>query len=305
MAQLSREELRKKISGFEGSVGGALPGDYRALLLKDGETELDANRFECMLKNGETWLGEIRYLFKFSEYPWDDIEEQNRASKKILPPRMFAIGDAGNDDKLLMSLNRNDYGGIYFWDHNEQAPQGAPPTRDNLYPVAGSLTRLLSGLTENRQMVKTRLSADRLSEQIAGFEKGIGSNLPKDYRNFLLEFNGGRPEKRVFDYHLPDERIFDSAVNRFFGFNRPEESDIEFSYGLFSHDRVPTGMFPIANDPFGNLVAMSLRPESLENIFFWDHDEESEDDDSATLDNLYFIANNFTEFFAALREEEK
>ena len=34
--------------------------------------------------------------------------------------------------------------------------------------------------------------------QLAALEKYIGHSLPKDYREFLLQFNGGRPDPNAF-----------------------------------------------------------------------------------------------------------
>ncbi len=303
MAQLSREELEKKIAGLERGIGSRLPGDYKDFLMKDEKTWRDADRFECKLRSGGRWKGRIDYLFKFSETPWDDLEGQNREAKDAIPAKTLAIADAANDDKLLMSLNRKDHGKIYFWDHNEKAPEDEPPARDNLYPVADSFSGLLSGLREGREMVKTRLSKDHLLNKIAEFEKQIGDALPQDYRDFLLEFNGGRPDKSGFDYDLPDGRTWNSMVREFIGFDRSQYSDFDY-FDTMYFDRIPPGMFPIADDPGGNLVLMSLRPESRENIFFWDHNEEAEEEEPATLENLYFIAGNFSEFFAGLKEEE-
>ncbi|HXG09280.1 MAG TPA: SMI1/KNR4 family protein, partial [Gemmataceae bacterium] len=41
---------------------------------------------------------------------------------------------------------------------------------------------------------KRRASNDRLIE----FEKAVGTTLPDDYRSFLLQYNGGKPLRRVF-----------------------------------------------------------------------------------------------------------
>lgn len=39
-------------------------------------------------------------------------------------------------------------------------------------------------------------------EDISKFEKEISNTLPSDYKNFLMEFNGGKPQPDSFKFFL-------------------------------------------------------------------------------------------------------
>lgn len=133
------------------------------------------------------------------------------------------------------------------------------------------------------------------SEGIAALEKRCGGKLPPTYRGFLLETNGGRPAKRRFAF-VEDGKKTESAVDWFFG-----DCD-DADYGLVANldvykDRIPKSLLPIATDPFGNLLLLSLRGNDFGAIFFWDHEREGADD---TSKNLLPVSKSFDAFLAEL-----
>ena len=54
------------------------------------------------------------------------------------PARFLAIAIDGFGNRFLLSLGMPDYGDVYFWDHEQEADEGEPPTEDNLNLVAHS-----------------------------------------------------------------------------------------------------------------------------------------------------------------------
>ncbi len=92
-----------------------------------------------------------------------------------------------------------------------------------------------------------------LSEQkitnldIDEFEKSIGYKLPESYKEFILKYNGGIPNKPYFNqYHF---NCFNSI--------KYGESTIEAVYKIIK-DILPNGYFPIAWDPGGALFCFDL-----------------------------------------------
>jgi hypothetical protein len=56
---------------------------------------------------------------------------------------------------------------------------------------------------------------------VAAFEQRIGHRLPDDYRRFMLEVNGGRPDDRSCQYQF-------GVINQFYSLNDPDTgSDLE------------------------------------------------------------------------------
>jgi hypothetical protein len=130
-------------------------------------------------------------------------------------------------------------------------------------------------------------------EEISDFEKVNDIVLPSDYKNFMLEYNGGQP--------VPDNNIHPPTVVRYLlGMNNES-----FSISLYKHidtykNRLPLSTFPIATDPLGNLFIMSLHPEGHGHIYFWDHEQEPIVQDGHYTDNCSFVAYSFDEFLRNL-----
>jgi hypothetical protein len=85
-----------------------------------------------------------------------------------------------------------------------------------------------------------------------------------------------------------------SAVHFFFALGTNSKSySIEKKIDVFE-DRCPKGLLAIACDPFGNLILLDIGAKKVGNIYFWDHELESEDD--PTWENISFVATSFEEF---------
>jgi len=60
-------------------------------------------------------------------------------------------------------------------------------------------------------------------EEVEKFEYLIGEKLPKDYRDFLLKFNGGKPQYYIFDDSL---ELYPLALNSLFGLKAIIQTDV-------------------------------------------------------------------------------
>ena len=130
--------------------------------------------------------------------------------------------------------------------------------------------------------------------ELVDFEKENGISLPEDYRAFLLEHNGGVPSPN----EIPDPS---NIVTYILGMHNGEYyASIYKHIDMFKH-RLPFSTFPIATDPFGNLFIMSVHPEGLGHIYFWDHEQEPPFQDGSYTENTYFVAESFSEFLQSLR----
>ena len=137
------------------------------------------------------------------------------------------------------------------------------------------------------------------TNEITKFEKSIKLHLPRDYKNFLCEYNGGQPNMRTFDF-MGDSND-GSNVDSFFGINHPLEiQSIEYILRVFSH-RIPKELFPIARDSYGNIICLCIQGANLGRVYFWDHENEQMDPTKGPWwENIYLVANSFTEFLGGL-----
>jgi hypothetical protein len=136
--------------------------------------------------------------------------------------------------------------------------------------------------------------ARQLTEvDITALEREIRVNLPHEYKNFLLECNNGSPEP----YGVPIENCPQCGqfvwLHLFFGIDSLHETyDIAYIYHIVK-DRIPSDCIPIATDPGGNLICLSVSGTNVGYVWFWDHNFETPE---ADYSNCYKIANSFNEF---------
>ncbi|MCM3170799.1 MULTISPECIES: SMI1/KNR4 family protein [unclassified Paenibacillus] len=137
---------------------------------------------------------------------------------------------------------------------------------------------------------------DKVSlEQIENFENTTNIKLPTLYRDFLLEYNGGRVQPNVFKISSDEG---ESALNIFYGIGSMR-SNLEKKFDFFD-DILEIGFIPIASDSGGNQVCLGVTEEFYEQIYFWIHDEEYDE----AMENMFFLAKNINEFIGSLYDTE-
>ena len=93
-------------------------------------------------------------------------------------------------------------------------------------------------------------------EDISNFEKIIKDNLPTDYKDFLMQYNGGQPQPSSFRFF--SDRNDGSSVDQFLNLGREKHSNLLNYYENYK-DRIPSDFIPIAHDAGGNLIIMELK----------------------------------------------
>lgn len=134
---------------------------------------------------------------------------------------------------------------------------------------------------------------------ILEFEAIFRLQLPQDYKEFMLEHNGGRPEDDwVFDFiETGSEEPTSSMVCDFMSFSAEYDSLQNAYKNLIEAKEVPTGLLPIADDPGGNLILMSVAQEDHGKVCFGNH--ELEDPETGYI-VFSPIADSFTAFINSL-----
>lgn len=130
-------------------------------------------------------------------------------------------------------------------------------------------------------------------EDILIFETANSIKLPRDYRDFVLKFNGGKPDPNI----VPDISLVD-WIYVFSG--GPDWVDFFHNVKAFEN-RIPSWYFPFACDPFGNQFLMSLYKDNYGIIAFWNHEGEAPKGQADQyFDNMIFVANSFTDFLSMM-----
>jgi len=104
--------------------------------------------------------------------------------------------------------------------------------------------------------------------EIRKFEARHSISLPNDYVHFLLENNGGTPEKVYFL-----EKDADLVVNFFLSLGSQKYSLEEYFEDVKKYEEdFPDGLIPIGEDAFGNLICLSISVDNNGRIFVYDHE---------------------------------
>lgn len=135
---------------------------------------------------------------------------------------------------------------------------------------------------------------------VAQLEDSLRIKLPAPYRKFLMEYNGGRPSLPRFEFKGSTKG---SSVGWFLGIHDKKYNNLP-KYLETYRGRIPSNFFPVAHDPGGNLICISVAGADRGRVYFWDHERESEDGALPDYSNVILIAGSFDEFLRDLQEEE-
>lgn len=135
---------------------------------------------------------------------------------------------------------------------------------------------------------------------VAKLEDSLRIKLPPSYRKFLMEYNGGKPAPRRFKFK---GKTRGSSVDRFLGVHNKDYSNL-LKYLKTYNGRIPRNFFPVAYDPGGNLICISVEGADTGSVYFWDHEQESEEGTLPDYSNVILIADSFDEFLNGLHEKE-
>lgn len=142
-------------------------------------------------------------------------------------------------------------------------------------------------------------SREQLTKQdISRTELELGFSLPPQYKEFLLKNNGGYPEPDAFP--IQDNPSDDHGLVHYFLCIKPGDVYNLVNYATLFLGRVPKNLLPIAVDPGGNLICLSVAGADRGRVYFWEHEEESQEGETPGYENVYLVANSFDEFLDSL-----
>jgi|SRR5690625_552941 len=130
------------------------------------------------------------------------------------------------------------------------------------------------------------------------FETSNSIELTDHYKRFLLKWNGGAPYVGVF---MISEEGGPTVMNYFYSIGHTD-NDLADSLDSF-HLRLPEGFISIGDDGVGNAILLGISGPHYDQIYFWDHENES-DLDEPDMSNMCFLADNIWAFLDNLYEDE-
>lgn len=138
---------------------------------------------------------------------------------------------------------------------------------------------------------------DPSESDIEALETVIGGRLPEDYRHFLARYGqGALKHEGWFRISEPCPWGQSAMVDEFLGFSSDPGAGVGAlrTFGL----SLPAGMVPVAIDPMGNLVLLSVNVAPRGAIWFWDHEGRARLLPSPRVepDHTYLVADSFSTF---------
>jgi hypothetical protein len=119
--------------------------------------------------------------------------------------------------------------------------------------------------------------------EIATLEQSLGASLPALYRTFLTTFGASRFREMV--EFTPVEPLPPSissngrgSINLFYGGQAHAPYSLIEMLDLYQ-SRMPEGFLPIGDDGAGDQICLSVLGEKREQIFYWNHHAEWDEED--------------------------
>jgi len=157
-------------------------------------------------------------------------------------------------------------------------------------------------LTEIRQPGK-QLNQD----DILVLNRKLISPVPDEYRDFLIQNNGGEPKESTLTFDAKKLGINGEELGYFYGIDTESENIIDTIDNL-SHV-LPKNLIPIVDTPGGNYFLLSVNPNTYGKIYYKDHEvEDSFDFDDSKNDlpeSMVLVANLFSEFIDKLYDPDE
>ncbi|OAB45510.1 SMI1/KNR4 family protein [Paenibacillus glacialis] len=138
----------------------------------------------------------------------------------------------------------------------------------------------------------------------------LGFNFPSDYIKCVALNNGANVEPELFNVENR-EKVFGTLLS----FDGSNDEYIIFVYNEYK-GTLPKELIPIAFDPAGNLICFDYKNHKDEPIVvFWEHENAGEKEmlmrdegitaeeaEEKARENVFYIADNFSEFLDKLHD---
>lgn len=135
-------------------------------------------------------------------------------------------------------------------------------------------------------MLISKFSNNNIGIAILNIEERYDIALPKQYREFLFKYNGGYTPKTKFKINK-----IASDIRGFYGVG-----NIELSLDRMAlNEWIEKSIFPIACDSFGNYIAIGIKDEYYNKIYFCNHEANWK---------INCISNDFKSFLACCKSDK-
>lgn len=148
--EAQRERVgEEEVRNLETRIGYSFPPAYRKFLLENNGGPTKPFAFQWNDGDSDYADSVLRCLLAIHGNPaeyWDQFDYHLRMFVDRIPSHMAPIGVDPFGNLVLISLDGEDVGKIYFWDHENEVEEGEVPGYKNLHLVADDFDQFLAGL---------------------------------------------------------------------------------------------------------------------------------------------------------------
>jgi hypothetical protein len=134
---------RQQLASLEDRLGGRLPDDYVAFLLRSNGGRADGSSFDFTDHTGETTSSRVAWFFGLSKDDSYGLEANLDDYAGRIPTGFCPIGCDPLGNALLLAVGAKDSGSVWFWDHEHERED---PDLSNMSRIASSFQAFIQAL---------------------------------------------------------------------------------------------------------------------------------------------------------------
>jgi len=149
--QLADSDIRN----VEKELNIKFPEDYKQHLLKHNGGHPIKNRYpmiECIDNDPNNNTADIDWFLAIYDGEYDNFLKDYNTFKiwqKRMPDELIPIGCGSGGDQICISVKGNNYGKVYFWNHDWECEEGEEPDYSNVHLIANSFTEFINSLYQS------------------------------------------------------------------------------------------------------------------------------------------------------------
>ncbi len=130
------------IERVERQLDVAIPSAYRQFLKQHDGARPKSNCFSP----SKRWGAGVTDFLGVGPYDNAGLLQAQETYRDRVPAWLLPVAETEGGNLILIALSGDDAGAVYFWDHEQEAEEGEPPTTDNLHRLADSFDDYLGEL---------------------------------------------------------------------------------------------------------------------------------------------------------------
>jgi hypothetical protein len=77
---------------------------------------------------------------------YDLVANNHELLRSRMPPELIRIGEDPGGNQICLAIKGPKKGSVYFWDHENEAPDGEEPWYENVYLLADTFEKFVDSL---------------------------------------------------------------------------------------------------------------------------------------------------------------